>query len=196
VVRDVATAYLAVGAGWAVVSRLGLRPLGFEDPIVLLTAIHFHHAGFVLPVLAAALAEERGSRLADVVALVVVVAVPLVALGITATQLGAPLGFERVGSWLLTLAALGVALGHARLALDRQFVAPARVAWAVATLALALGMTLAALYAARSAVGPPALDLPAMRALHGTANALGFALPALLGWRAGAASRTDPPTES
>jgi len=45
---DAACAYLAVGATWALISRFGWRPMGFEDRIVLLTAVHFHVAGFVL----------------------------------------------------------------------------------------------------------------------------------------------------
>lgn len=40
--------YLAIGGGWAVLSCAGLRPLSFEPAIVLLTAIHFHYAGFLL----------------------------------------------------------------------------------------------------------------------------------------------------
>src|SRR5262249_7945588 len=43
--------YLSVGSAWAVLDRAGFRPLGFEPVIVLLTAIHFHYAGFVLPLL-------------------------------------------------------------------------------------------------------------------------------------------------
>jgi len=43
--------YLAVGSGWLIMSRLGLQPLGFGDTIVLLTAVHFHYAGFAAPIL-------------------------------------------------------------------------------------------------------------------------------------------------
>ena len=43
-------------------------------------------------------------------------------------------------------------------------------------------MLLAALYGLRFYLPVAWLDIPWMRALHGSANALGFALPALLGW--------------
>jgi hypothetical protein len=33
--------FLAVGGGWALADRAGIRPLGFDPAIVLLTAIHF-----------------------------------------------------------------------------------------------------------------------------------------------------------
>jgi hypothetical protein len=46
---DAGTIYLAVGGLWALFSRLGVRPLDFDPVIILLTAIHFHHAGFLLP---------------------------------------------------------------------------------------------------------------------------------------------------
>ena len=44
--------YLPIGAGWLVLYRLGVRPLGFADVIVLLTGVHFHYTGFVLPIVA------------------------------------------------------------------------------------------------------------------------------------------------
>lgn len=50
----VAFMYLSVGGAWFVASRLGLTPLGFEEPIVLLTAVHFHFAVFATPLLARA----------------------------------------------------------------------------------------------------------------------------------------------
>jgi hypothetical protein len=69
-------AYLIVGGTWLVASRLGLQPVGFQEPIVLLTAVHFHFAGFLSAVLAGLtferLRETRwrkplGSALAGVV---------------------------------------------------------------------------------------------------------------------------------
>jgi hypothetical protein len=75
--------YLAVGGMWAVLSRLGARPVGFSDIIFLATAVHFHYAGCVLPLLtglAWRFFQDWMSRLA---ALGVIVGVPLVALGIT-----------------------------------------------------------------------------------------------------------------
>jgi hypothetical protein len=48
-------------------------------------------------------------------------------------------------------------------------------------------MALAAVFAVSSAAGTAWLDVPTMARLHGTANALGFALPGLLAWA------LDPP---
>src|SRR5262249_34736772 len=50
--KDMGLIYLTIGAAWAAAYLFGLRPLDFEEIIVLLTAIHFHYAGFVLPIVA------------------------------------------------------------------------------------------------------------------------------------------------
>jgi hypothetical protein len=47
-------------------------------------------------------------------------------------------------------------------------------------LALFFGMMLAGAYALRAL---PGLGIPQMRALHGTLNAVGFALGGLIAWR-------------
>ena len=54
--------------------------------------------------------------------------------------------------------------------------------WLVAALALAGGMALAALYGCRAYLSLPWLDIPWMRAWHGSGNALGFGLLGVLAW--------------
>ena len=61
----VSVAYLdlAVGGAWLVASRWGMRPMGIQEPIGLLTAVHFHFAGFATAMIAAAtlqFAESQG----------------------------------------------------------------------------------------------------------------------------------------
>jgi hypothetical protein len=46
---------LVVGGVWLVASRLGMRPLGIQEPIGSLTAVHFHYAGFATAMIAAAM---------------------------------------------------------------------------------------------------------------------------------------------
>src|SRR5262249_39572395 len=55
--------FLPIGAIWAIISRGDWQPLGFPEVIVLLTAIHFHYAGFALPLMAGELVRYRRSRL-------------------------------------------------------------------------------------------------------------------------------------
>jgi hypothetical protein len=179
---DAGLAYIAIGGGWTVLSRYGARPLGFEDIIVLLTAIHFHYAGFALPLLTGLAGRALGGRIARIAAWGVIAGVPLVAIGITGTQLRiAPL-FECLASWVLAGSGLLTAWLYLRLAARPDHPRLRRVLWGVAGLSLAFGMVLAAVYGSRSLGGLAWLDVPWMRALHGTADALGFGLAGILGW--------------
>lgn len=176
----VAMAYLVVGGFWTFLSRAGMAPLGFKPVIVLLTGIHFHYAGFVLPIACGLAAERRFDRFAKTTCGLVLISVPLTALGITASQLGAP-------PFLETLSALAMTVGGVLLALLqlRAFADARPVPQAFATLsssAVLYGMVFSAMYAVRFFGVAPWLDVPWMRVLHGTMNAFGFAPAALLAW--------------
>jgi len=171
--------FLAIGAGWALLDRAGIRPLEFEPVIVLLTAIHFHYAGFVLTLIVSlCLAEHR--QLAGVAAWGVLLGVPLVAAGITGTQLGLWPAFESVAG--VFLAASGVLAGiiHLDVGIRTTRSTFSRLVFTLIGVSLLFSMTLAILYAVRFYWPIGWLDIPWMRALHGTANVFGFALPALL----------------
>jgi YndJ-like protein len=170
-----------LGSGWALLDRLSLRPLDFEPAIVLLTAIHFHYAGFVLPLLTGILLQDEKGMLARVAGVGVLVGIPLVAIGITTTQLqwGTPL--EVLSAWVLGGAGLIVACLLLRQGLRSG--PTVRVLWLIAGVSLAGSMVLAILYGSRPFVGAAWLDIRTMRAIHGTANALGFALCGLVGAR-------------
>src|SRR5207245_4647180 len=78
---DAGLVYLVVGGGWTVLSRAGMRPLEFEDVIVLLTGIHFHYAGFALPVLTSLASRRLPGRNGTLAARGVATGVPLVGVG-------------------------------------------------------------------------------------------------------------------
>ena len=179
--QDLALVFLVVGSGWALLDRLSLRPFDFDPVIVLLTAIHFHYAGFVLPLVTGVLLQDEKGTLARVAGVGVLVGIPLVAIGITATQLkwGTPL--EVMAAWVLGGAGLLVAHLLGRQALRGG--PTVRVLWLIAGTSLGCGMVLAILYGSRPLLELSWLDIPMMRAIHGTANALGFALCGLLGAR-------------
>src|SRR5207248_112668 len=86
---DAALVLLPVGGGWLICSRAGVQPGGFGEPIVSLTAAHFHYAGFGALTLAG-LAGRRLPPDRPVVRLLyrlavagIIVAIPLVALAIS-----------------------------------------------------------------------------------------------------------------
>jgi hypothetical protein len=179
---DAGLAYLVIGGGWTVLARWGMRPLNFEAIIVLLTAIHFHYAGLLLPLFTGLAGRTLGGAPARAAALGVVAGVPLVAAGITATQLGLGPWLECLAACLTVLAGLVTAWLHLRLSGQSTRHWLVRALLAVAGLSLAGSMFLAALYGCRYYAPVAWLSIPWMRALHGTANALGFGLAGMLGW--------------
>lgn len=199
---DAGLIYAAIGAAWLLADRGGLRPLGFAEDIVLLTAVHFHYAGLILPVLAGrALQRISAGWLGAAVSVGVMAGVPAVAVGITLSQVNANTAVETMAAGLMAVAGFAVAVTHLWLAM-RDEPAPVsgsgedfrprsenvdtftRGLWMIAGVSLAAGMVLAALYGLRNTAAPwPWLDIPWMRALHGSVNALGFALGGTLAWR-------------
>jgi hypothetical protein len=123
-------------------------------------------------------------RIAWRAAVGVVLGVPAVAVGISATQLGAGPSIEAGTGCGLALAGMAVGILHVRLATDGRQAILTRVLLGIAGLSLFIGMVLAGLYAARAFAAPfPGLGIPQMRLLHGTINALGFGLCGVLAWR-------------
>jgi hypothetical protein len=134
-------AFPVVGSGWMLCDRLALEPLGFSPLIVLLTAAHFHHAGFTLPLTAGLLGRAfHGEGPWRATAVVVVIAVPLVALGITFSPL-----LELFAAWLTAAGGIAVAIGLLRRANTLDSI-PAMLS-ALAGSSLLAGMSFAASYA-------------------------------------------------
>jgi hypothetical protein len=174
--------YVSIGGGWTVTDRFGIRPLDFDAVIVLLTAIHFHYAGFVLPIVSGLITHHDGGRAARAASIAVIAAVPLVAIGITATQLGFTPLVECVAAWVLAITGMAVGCLQIRLAMQLGLPRFVRACWTIAGTSLLVSMLLAALYGSRFYLAVDWLDIPWMRALHGTANAVGFGVVGLLGW--------------
>src|SRR5262249_37930016 len=177
---DAGLVYLSVGGAWTVVSRYGARPLGFSDLIVLATAVHFHYAGFVLPLLTGLAGRLLRSRTAQHTAVGVVLGVPLVAVGITLSAFDIR-WVEWAAAWFLAVAAMMVAGLQFQLA-GRTVSWTSRLLLSVSGLSLLIGMLLAAVYAFGTYWGHDWLDIPFMLPFHGAVDALGFALPGVLVW--------------
>lgn len=171
-----------VGAGWFVIDTFGLRPLGFSPLVVRLTAIHFHYAAFIVPVIAAVLAATYPSALTRAAAVVSVLGAPSTAIGITAAHLGAPHWVEAMFALPMIAGALLVGAVHLVLALGAEGTTsplPIRSLRLVVGATLLGTMGLAAAYAARGWL-PWAPTIPQMALWHGIGNAVGVALCGLL----------------
>jgi hypothetical protein len=171
-----AVAFLAIGATFALIDRLGVQPMGFSATVILLTAVHFHFAGFALPLAGALAYGRRPSRWLGIALGAVVVGIPVTALGF----LGLPFA-NWVGAVLT--ASGGLVIGIATISIARTLLRRSAVALAViAGASLIVSMPMAAVYATGTLIGTAWLDISDMAAIHGTLNALGFSLAVMVAW--------------
>jgi hypothetical protein len=171
---------LAVGGAWFVASRFGMRPMGIQEPIGLLTGVHFHFAGFGTATIAAAtlaFAEQDGAQrwLRRVVVLVLVLPF-VVAAGFVISPV---MKMSAAVMFSMAVAALAVFL---RLWGRRASNGTARVMLQVAAGTVFAGMALAGTYAIADWMHSDLMPIPQMARTHGILNAVGFCLPGLLGW--------------
>ncbi len=180
IIVSIAQLDLLIGGTWFVASRLGMRPMGIQEPIGLLTAVHFHYAGFATAMIAAAMlrfAEQRRERTWLKWLVAVIVCMPLVvAVGFVISPL---LKMAAGVVFSLSVAAFAVVL---RSCAKRLGSTTARVLFYVATASVFAGMILSSAYAIADFRGSDVLPIPQMARTHGILNAIGFCLPALLGW--------------
>lgn len=181
---DAGLIFSAIGGAWTLADRAAYQPLGFDPAIVTLTAVHFHFAGLVLPVLTGKiLARGADSAFSRWIGRGIVLGVPLVAVGITSTQFAMSPAIEFATAWVLALSGIALGVRQVRLGLAPGANVLVNCGWVFAGLSLIVGMLLAGLYASRFYLpGIPWLDIPWMRAMHGTCNALGFAFVGTLAW--------------
>ena len=173
---DAAVAFLAVGAVFATTDRLGARPLDFSSEVILLTAVHFHFAGFVLPLAGALAYGRRPARWLELALGLVVVGIPITALGF----IGVPFA-NWIGAMLTAIGGIGIGVATI-LVVPRLGPRRARALAAIAGTSLLVSMPMAAIYSTGTLIGATWLDIATMARVHGALNALGFALPAILAW--------------
>jgi hypothetical protein len=146
--------------------------MGFGEPVVLLTAVHFHYAAFTALVWTGCAARRLPAtwgRRATVAG--VAVGTPLLAAGIT------------LAPWLELAGALLLAGSLGWLAVRVLASAPRAggLLVRISAVSVLFSMPLAVAYA-WGQVATPLVSLATMARLHGTANALGFGLCGLIGW--------------
>lgn len=177
---DAGLAYVVIGSGWLLLSRLGLNPMNFSDTIVLLTAVHFHYAGFAAPILTGLAGRKIQPGIARKVYLAaasgVIAGPPLVAAGITLSRS------------VEVFSAVTLALSLFVLAMLTMFVlAPAmkpvpRLLLVLSSMSVIVTMMFACLYAFGRFAGIETINIPLMAQVHGISNAFGFVLCGLLAW--------------
>ncbi len=171
---------LAVGGAWFVASRLGIRPMGIQEPIGLLTAIHFHFAGFATGLIAAAtlrFSDIRNHRrwLNHLVTLVALMPL-IVAAGFVISPL-----VKMIAGVLFSLSVALLAI-FLRSCATRAQSRGATIFLQIAAVSVFAGMVLSSIYAIADFRGSDVLPIPQMARTHGVLNAVGFCMCALLGW--------------
>lgn len=190
---DAGLVYLAVGSTALLLDRFGVS-LIFEPLLVTLTAVHFHYAGFALPV-ATGLAGRaatgvRFGRIRRVTTGIIAVGPGVISTGITAAALEIPLAgpveFASVAFFTSAVALFSlVVLADVVPGLDSWL---QRALVGAAFVAVALSMGFAVCYGLARWTGGTYFGIHAdaftrMVRYHGQLNAFGFALLALVGWR-------------
>jgi hypothetical protein len=162
---------LPTAGAWLVASRLGQALMGFNEPFLILTAVHFHYAGLLVPVILGTAGrflspETATARAYRVLGPAACLGVWLVALGIT---LGGPA--EAALGLLFEVILLAVAVVLASIAGQLGPWADWLLRLAVAS--AFVGLALAAAYSL-GRLGLPAPDINLMARAHGAVQSLGF----------------------
>jgi hypothetical protein len=173
----------AIGAAWLVAHRAGWMPFGFDALIVLLTAAHFHHAGFTLPLMAGLCGKSLPGKMSRWSCLLILVGVPLVAIGITCTHFLVLPWVEPLSVCVLVAGALGVALLQMQMAFQKGLHGRERLLFGLSGVSLFIAMMLALGFGLRYFLPSGALSMPAMWAVHGSLNTFGFGLCGIVAWR-------------
>ncbi len=185
---DAGAIYLTVGGFWFLASRAGANPLGFGDIIVALTAVHFHYAGFVLPVLLGLsgrvlFRRPKTSRALLPAAYGVVFSPGLIGLGIAFSPFLELIGVAALAASVVTIALF--ALWRVVPELDRLAGALVGLSFVSVVAVVALGFAYAYTsygftHTAEAERG--LLDIPTMVSTHGILASLGFGVVGATGW--------------
>jgi hypothetical protein len=186
---DAALLYLPVGAVALLLHVAGVS-LQFRPIIILLTAAHYHYAGFVLPLVTGLAARQlvddetggSGSRpfhqIRDIAIVVIIANIALIAVGITFSPI-----VEVIAVTLFTVAVAvfaGVLL--IRLVPTLPPIQASLVSVAGITIVLTMALALAYGYSAFPTTGK-IVSISTMVTWHGTLNIFGFSLPMVLAFR-------------
>ena len=192
--------FFPVGAVWLFASRVGFELLGFQEPFLILTAAHFHYAGFIAPIYGGLTGRLLKRRFSDVNSFRSRLCSRLYSLFVTGILLGTPLTaigiawspfFEVLGATVLALSLVGVALLHISLNTFQGVIV--FTLSLIGGLALIAGMGLACLYALGEFTGAGWINIPTMIVTHAYLNSMVFSFFIILAAVLGAPEETGPP---
>jgi len=180
-IAELAFVDLLLGAAWLVVSRASWRPVGFQEPIILLTAVHFHYSGFATALLASPTLRSFETRGTDARSLrLLLVTIVLLSFAVAVGFVFSPL-LRFAAAVALSLGVTAMAIVWLRLSRNFENV-HARFFLRFAACAVVVALSLSSVYAASEYFGKGWITVPRMANTHGVLNGLGFVLTGLLAW--------------
>lgn len=176
----VSECYIAVGGIWLVMSRAGLHPAGFQEPIVLLTAVHFHFAGFLSSIFAyLTLGWLQSTKW--VKPLRIIFLGTLLGPGLLGISFLISPKLQLIAAILIVIGQCGLAAGMARTSVTIAS-GVSSVLLMLAAASVATAMIYAAIWALGEYPLQPMTDLSHMERIHGALNSIGFGAIGLWGW--------------
>jgi len=187
----IAECYIAVGGVWLMMSRAGLHPAGFQEPIVLLTAVHFHFAGFLSSIFAGRtycnLQTTGWAKPLRVLLLGTIFGPGFLGIAFLVSP-----KLKLIAVILIVIGQCALAAGMARIGVNAILGTPiSRLAGsnllsAIFLITASACVVAAMIYAATWALGEyplqPMTDLAHMERIHGVLNSIGFGGLGVLGW--------------
>jgi hypothetical protein len=168
---------------------LGEQLLAFREPIVLLTAVHFHFAGFASAVLAG-LTYERFHRSHWKTPLRIMLLAVVCGPGILGLAFLLGPKMKLLAALLIAAGQLGLASGMVHSGVSAKS-RSGRWLLFVAGVSVAAGMILAGAWAFGEYPLQAFVNIRQMAELHGVLNAVGFAVCGLMGWTLLKAEQAD-----
>jgi hypothetical protein len=191
---DIGLIYVAIGGAWLFLSRAGFSIPGFREPIITLTAIHFHYTSLAALIMTGLTGrfllhhESPGKRGYSLAALGVIIGPALVAMGITSSII-----VETIATILFSLSLATVAGLTLFEIVPRKGVCWQSVFLSLSSVTVLFTLFFAVAYVLGRLSAGWTLTIPTMIQLHGWTNAIGFGLLGLLGWAMSTPSSRLPP---
>ena len=172
---------IAVGGLWFISLIVGKSPWDYDLRFTMLTALHFHFAGFALPVLISQLIHFSQKNNLAVTNLLIItcpillVSIPFVGIGIAYSPT-----MEIIASISLLTCCILMAVCQVYCAGFMK----SHGGWllSISATALIASSIMAIIYSVGEYTGNQSLSIPIMIVSHGTLNSLGFSLLGLVGW--------------
>ena len=172
---------IAVGGLWFTCLIVGNSPWDYDLRFTMLTALHFHFAGFALPILAGKLIHFSQKNKLPVTK-VLITTCPILLVSIPSVGIG--IAYSPSIEIVASISMLGCCILIAVYQIYCAGFIKSHGGWllSISATALLASCIMAIIYAVGEYTGNQLLSIPLMIVSHGTLNSLGFSLLGLVGW--------------